>query len=87
MGPLLNEEGVLVTGDAEKMLNTFALVFASETPPRDSWTLEGRERVQEVERFPLVEERVVWESLGGISAHKSMGLMGCIHMCRGNWQR
>ena len=47
MSLLLSEGGVLVTGDAEKveMLNTFfALVFASKSPPWDSWTLEGESR-------------------------------------------
>jgi len=76
---LLSEGGVLVTGDAEKveMLNTFfALVFASKSPPWDSWTLEGRGRVQEMVSFPLVEEWVVREHLGGISMHKSMGPNG-----------
>ena len=56
VGPLLNKGIVLVTGDAEKveMMNAFfALVFTSKTPPRDSWTLEGRERVWEMETFTL----------------------------------
>lgn len=56
--PLLNEGGVLVTGDAEKaeILNTFfASVFASKTPPQDSWTLEGGERAWEVEISLLVD--------------------------------
>ena len=68
VGPLLNEGGVLVMGDAEKMemLNAFfALVFASKTPCWDSWTLEGRERVREMLSFPLVDQGVVWEHLGG----------------------
>lgn len=39
VGPLLNEGGGLVIGDAEKveMLNGFfALVFASKIPPQDA---------------------------------------------------
>lgn len=73
MGPLWNEGGVLVTGDAEKaeMLNDFfASVFTSKTPARDSWTPEQRERVQEMESFPLVEEGMVRERQGGTSVHK-----------------
>lgn len=45
---LLNEGGVLVTGDSQKVeiLNDFfVLVFTSRTPTWDSWTLEGGERV------------------------------------------
>ena len=47
VGPLLNEGGVLVMGDAEKMemLNAFfALVFASKSPPRDFWREERESR-------------------------------------------
>ena len=57
------------------MLNAFfALVFTSKTPLQDSWTLEGRERVWEMESFHLVEEEVVREHLDGISVYRSMDL-------------
>lgn len=51
-----------------------------KTCPQDSWTLEGREKVQEMESFPLFEEGVVQEHLGGINVHKSTGPDG-IHVC------
>ena len=72
VGPLLNEGGVLVMGDAEKaaVLNDFiALVFTSKTPPQDSWTLEGRASLGNGQ-FPSGGEGVVLEHLGGISVHK-----------------
>lgn len=75
----MNEGDVLVTGDAEKteILNTFfASVFASKTPPQDSWTLEGGERAWEVEISPLVDEGVVWERLSGLNTHISMDIDG-----------
>ena len=62
-------------GDAEmvEMLNAFfTLVFTSKTAPWDSWTLEGREKAWEMESFPLGEDGVIWEHLGGISVHKSI---------------
>ena len=46
VGPLLNEVGALVTGDAEKaeILNAFfASVFNAKTSPQESQTLEVRE--------------------------------------------
>ena len=67
VGPLLNEGGVLVVEDAAKaemQNNFFSSVFTSKTPPQDSWTLEGRERVWETESFPLVEEWLVQDHLG-----------------------
>uniref|UniRef100_A0A8B9CF24 Reverse transcriptase domain-containing protein n=1 Tax=Anser brachyrhynchus TaxID=132585 RepID=A0A8B9CF24_9AVES len=62
-------------GDAEKaeILNA---VFASRTPLQDSSTLAGGQRVWEMEGFPVVDERVVWERLSGLNAHKSMGPNG-----------
>ena len=80
MGPLLNEEGLLIMGNAEKveMLNSFFVsVFTSKT--RDSWTLEGRASLGNGQ-FPSGGEGVVLEHLGGISVHKSMGPDG-IHSC------
>ena len=76
VGLLLNEGGVLVTGDAEKaeMLNAFfAFVFTSKTLPQDSWALGRRERVWEMVSFPLVKEGVIRKCLGGINVHRSMG--------------
>ena len=76
VGPLLNEGGVLVMGDAEKVeiLNAFfASVFASRTPPWDSSTLVGGERGWEMEGSPMVDPRVVGERLSRLNAHKSMG--------------
>ena len=84
MGPLLNERGVLVTRDAEKMeiLNVFfASFFASRTPPRDSSTLEGGERVWQVDISPLVDKGEVRENLNGLNAKNPWVLMGCIHVC------
>jgi len=55
VGPLLNEGGVLVMGDAEKaeILNAFfASVFASRTLPRDSSPLAIGQRVWEMEGSP-----------------------------------
>ena len=46
----------------------------------DSWTLEGKDRVREMQSFPLDEEGMVQECLGGINMHKSMGPDG-IHSC------
>ena len=43
------------------------------TAPWDSWTLEGKDRVREMQSFPLDEEGMVQECLGGINMHKSMG--------------
>uniref|UniRef100_A0A8B9V0B7 Reverse transcriptase domain-containing protein n=1 Tax=Anas zonorhyncha TaxID=75864 RepID=A0A8B9V0B7_9AVES len=75
MGPMVNEVGVLLMGDAEKaeILNAF---FASRTAPQDSLTLEGGEKVLEVEISPLVDKGVVWEHLSGLNAHKSMSPNG-----------
>ena len=83
MGPLLNEEGVWVIGDAEKVeiLNTFFVsVFTAKTPPWESWTLEVSERAWGIEGFPVVREEMVQECLGNISVHKSMGPDG-MHPC------
>lgn len=81
MGPLLNEGGVLAMGDAEKVeiLNAFfGSVFASKTPSQDSWTLEGEERVWEMEMSPMFDKG--HERLSGIITQKSMGPDG-MHPC------
>ena len=83
VGPLLNEGGVLVTGDTEKaeILNAFfASVFVSRTLPRDSSPLAIGQRVWEMEGSLLVEVGVVWERLSGLNANPWV-LMGCIRMC------
>ena len=83
VSPLLNEEGVWVIGDAEKVeiLNTFFVsVFTAKTPPWESWTLEVSERAWGIEGFPVVREETVQECLGNISVHKSMGPDG-LHPC------
>lgn len=67
--------------DVEKVeiLNAFfSSVFTSKDLP--SGLLDGREKVQEMESFPLFEEGVVQEHLGGINVHKSTGPDG-IHVC------
>lgn len=71
MGPLLNEVGALVIGDAGKveMLNVF---FASNNGPQESPTLEVRKRVWEMEDFPLVEVNLIREHLAKINTHKSI---------------
>ena len=59
MGPLLNELGAWVTGNAEKaeILNAFfASVFNAKTRPQEFEISEVRERVWAKEGFPLVEK-------------------------------
>ncbi|XP_068531176.1 uncharacterized protein [Anas acuta] len=79
VSPLLNEGGVLVTGDTEKaeILNAFfASVFAPRTLPRDCSPLTRGQRVWEMEGSPLVDMGVVQECLSGLNTHKSMGPNG-----------
>jgi len=72
-------------GNAERaeMLKAFfaPVFFTLKTPPQDSWTLEGRERVWEMESFPLVEEGVIQEHLGGIWCTNPWALVRGIHVC------
>ena len=51
--------------------------------PQDAWTLEGRERIREIMSFPLVDEVVVWEHLGGINVHKLEEVQRATKMIRG----
>ena len=60
-----------------QLLDTFfATVFTAKTAPWVAQTPEVRERIWGKEGFLLVEEDLVRERLGKISAHKSMGPNG-----------
>ena len=66
VGPLLNEVGAMVTGDAEmaEILDAFfASVFNAKTSHQESQILEVRERVWVKEDFPLIKEDLVRERL------------------------
>ena len=79
VGPLLNEVGALVMEDTEKvkLLNTFfVLVFISNTALSESQTLKVKERIWRKVDFPTVEENLVRDHRGKLSAHKSMGPNG-----------
>ncbi|PKU38009.1 rna-directed dna polymerase from mobile element jockey-like [Limosa lapponica baueri] len=79
VGPLLNEVGVLVTDDAEKveLLNAFfASVFTAEAGPQEPQTLEVGERAWIKEDSPSIKEDRARDHLGKLDAHKSMGLDG-----------
>jgi len=59
VGPLLNEVGALVIGDAEKteIPNAFFVsVFTAKASPQEFQTLEVRESEED---FPLLEEDLV----------------------------
>lgn len=76
MCPLLNDVGVLITGDMEKeeiQSAFFSSVFNAKTAPQNSKILEVRESAS-AERFPLVKEDLIRDHLGKIVAHKSMFL-------------
>ena len=76
MCPLLNDVGVLVTGDMEKeeiQSAFFSSVFNAKTSAQESHILEVRERVWGNENFPLVEEDLVRERLAKINTKKSLG--------------
>ena len=76
VGPLLNEEGVLVTEDAEKaeLLNAFlASVFSAKAGPQESQALESREEAYREDDFPLVKDDCVRGHLSDLDAHESMG--------------
>jgi len=76
VGPLLNELGVLVTKDTEKveLINTFiASVFSSKASPQESQALEVREEAYREDDLPLVEEDCVRDHLSNLDAHRSMG--------------
>jgi len=76
VGPLMNEVGVLVTEDEEKvqLLNAFfALVFSAKAGPQKSQAPDVREEVSRKDDLPLVEEDCVRDHLRNLDAHKSMG--------------
>ena len=76
VGLLLNEVGVLVTEDEEKvqLLNAFfALVFSAKAGPQKSQAPDVREEVSRKDDLPLVEEDCVRDHLRNLDAHKSMG--------------
>jgi len=79
VGLLLNEEGVLVTEDAEKaeLLNAcFSSVFSAKAGPQESQALEVREEACRKDDLPLVEEDNVRDHLSNLDAHKPMGPNG-----------
>ena len=79
MAPLLNEEGALVTQDAEKaeLLNaTFASVFTAKAGPQASQPTEKRGQVGTKEDLPSVEKDWVRGPLGKLDPHNSMGPNG-----------
>ncbi|PKU46943.1 glycerol kinase [Limosa lapponica baueri] len=79
VGPLLNESGTMVTGDAGKaeLLNAFfASVFTAQATPQEPWTSEESEEVCTKEDLPLVKEDQVRDQLRRLDIHKSMGPEG-----------
>ena len=84
VGPLLNEESVLVTDDAEKaeLLNAAtASVLSAKPGPQESQALQLRQEACRKEHSPLVDEDCVRERLSNLHAHKSMAPMECTHQC------
>jgi len=76
VGLLLNEVGVQVTEDAEKveLLNAFfASVFSAKAGPQESQALEIREEDCRKDDLPLVEEDCERHHFSNLDAHKSMG--------------
>jgi len=76
MGPQMNEEGVLVTEDAEKaeLLNAFiASVFSAKASPQESQAPEVREEAYREDDLRLFEEDCVRDNLSNPDTHKSMG--------------
>lgn len=74
MGLLLNQMGVLITEDTEKVESTnafFVSVFTAEVSPQESQTLDVR-KGQRKEDFHLVIEGWVRNWLGSLNTHKSM---------------
>jgi len=69
------------TGKVELLNAIFASVFTAGAGPRESQTVEIRERVRGKEDFPLDKEDLIRDHLGKPGAHKSMALVGCSHKC------
>jgi len=76
VGLLLNELGVLVTEDTEKVKffsAFFASVFTAKAGPQTSQSLTIRDEACRKENLPLVEEDRVRDHISNLDTHKSMG--------------
>ncbi|KAJ7410561.1 rna-directed dna polymerase from mobile element jockey-like [Willisornis vidua] len=76
VGLLLNQKGVLVMEDTEKveLLNSFlASVFTAKGSPQESQTWEVREECWGREDFRLVVEGWIRDELDRLNTHESMG--------------